>query len=59
LWENVFIEWERCNILDKSGGVFACPSKPIGKSTFGCLTNLKEKQLEKFARGLFDHIINL
>jgi hypothetical protein len=45
--------------LDKSGDVLACPSKPIGKSTFGCLANLKEKQLEKLAKGLFDHTITL
>jgi len=59
LWENVFVEWERCNILDKSGDVLVCPSKPIGKSACGCFVNLKEKQLEKLARGLFDHTITL
>jgi hypothetical protein len=41
----VFFEWERCNILDGSGDVLICPPKPIGNSTFGCLANLKEKQL--------------
>jgi hypothetical protein len=31
----------------------------IKNLTFGCLANLKEKQLEKLARGLFYHIIML
>jgi hypothetical protein len=26
---------------------------------FGCLTNLKEKQLEKLTKGLLDHTITL
>jgi hypothetical protein len=25
LWQNVLIEWERCNILDGFGDVLACP----------------------------------
>jgi len=49
----VFFEWERCKILDGSGDVLICPPKPIGNSTFGCLANLKEKQLKKLIRGLF------
>jgi hypothetical protein len=53
LWQSVLLEWERCNILDGSGDVPARPPKLIGKSTFGFLANLKEKQLKKLARGLF------
>jgi hypothetical protein len=59
LWESVLVEWERFNILDWSGDVFTCPLKLIKKLAFGCLANLKEKQLEKLARGLFDHTIML
>jgi hypothetical protein len=53
LWQNVLLEWERSNILDGSGDVPTRLPKPIGKSIFGCLVNLKEKQLEKLAKGLF------
>jgi hypothetical protein len=42
LWQNALFEWERCNILDGSGDVFARLLKPISKSAFGCLANLKE-----------------
>jgi hypothetical protein len=31
----------------------------IGKSTFGCLANLKEKQLEKLAKGLLSKAVTL
>jgi hypothetical protein len=50
--------WERCNILDRNG-LLACLPKPIGKLTFVCLVNLKEKQLEKLAKGLLNHTITL
>jgi hypothetical protein len=43
LWQSVFLEWERCNILDGFGDVPACPPKLIGKFAFNCLANLKEK----------------
>jgi len=36
-----------------------CLPKPIGKSIFSCLANLKEKQLEKLARGLLPKTITL
>jgi hypothetical protein len=52
LWQSVFLEWERCNILDGFGDVPTHPPKLIGKYVFGCLVNLKEKQFEKLARGL-------
>jgi hypothetical protein len=52
LWQNV-LEWERCNILDGFGNVPAHLSKLIGKFAFGCLVNLKDKQLKKLAKGLF------
>ncbi len=42
-----------------SGDVFTRPLKLIRKLSFGCFTNLKEKQFEKLARGLFDHTIML
>jgi hypothetical protein len=51
------VEWERCNILDDTGDVLAKSPKSIGKSIFGCFTNLKENQLEKLARGLISWII--
>lgn len=59
LWESVFVKWERCNILDESGNVPARLLKLIGKSPFGCLANLKEKQFKKLVKGLLDHIITL
>jgi hypothetical protein len=34
LWENVFFERGRCNILNWSGDIPTGPSKPIEKSTF-------------------------
>jgi hypothetical protein len=42
LWQNVILEWERCNILDGFEDVPTLPPKLIGKSIFGCLANLKE-----------------
>ncbi len=59
LWETILLEWERCNILDSSGEILACPPKPIEKFTFGCLTNLKEKDFKKLARGLISKRITL
>jgi hypothetical protein len=47
MWETVLIEWENCNILDKIGDVPIHPPAPIGNLAFGCLSNLKEKQLKK------------
>jgi hypothetical protein len=55
----VFFEWERCNILDGSKGILAHPPKSIGKSTFGCLANLKKNKFEKLAKGLFAKTITL
>ncbi len=52
LSETILMEWERCNILDGSSDVPTKLPKPIGKSTFGCLANLKENQPKKLARGL-------
>jgi hypothetical protein len=59
LWQSVLLEWERCNILDGFGDVPAHPPKSIEKFVFGCLVNLKEKQLKKLARGLFSKTITL
>ncbi len=59
LWHSVFLKWERCNIFDGFGDVPTHPPKPIGKSTFGCLTNPKEKQLKKLAKGLLSKKITL
>jgi hypothetical protein len=59
LWQNVFLEWERCNILYEFGNVLACLSKLIGKHAFGCLVNLMEKQLGKLARGLLSKVITI
>jgi len=42
LWQSVFLEWERCNILDGFGDVPTCLPKAIGKSSFGCSENMKE-----------------
>jgi hypothetical protein len=42
LWQSVLLEWERCNILDRSGDIPTCLPKAIGKSSFDCLENLKE-----------------
>ncbi len=54
---HLWVKWENCNILDKTGNVPTCPQMPIGKSTFGCLLNLKEKQLEKLAWDFLAKII--
>jgi hypothetical protein len=59
LWQSVLLEWERCNILNGFGDVPACLPKPIGKSTFDCLANLKEAQLKKLARGFLVKTITL
>jgi hypothetical protein len=39
--------------------VLACPPKLIGKFAFNCLANVKEKQLEKLAKGFFSKTITL
>jgi hypothetical protein len=43
--------------------VLTCPPKPIGKFTFSCFINLKEKQLEKLVKGSLEkrivHSMNL
>jgi hypothetical protein len=57
MWEIVLVEWENCNILDKIGDVPTHLLTLIRKSEFGCLSNLKEKQLEKLAQGLLTKII--
>jgi hypothetical protein len=59
LWQSVFLEWERCNILDGFGDVPTRLPKLIGKYVFGCLANLKEKPFEKPVRGLPSKIITL
>jgi hypothetical protein len=59
LWQNVLLEWERCNIFDGFGDVLVCPPKLISKSAFNCLANLKETQLEKLAKGLLVKMITL
>jgi hypothetical protein len=55
MWQNVLLEWERCNIFD--GYVLTHLPKPIRKCVFGFLANRKEKQLEKLARGLLSKAI--
>lgn len=40
LWEIIFLEWERCNMLDESGEIPTLPPKSIRKFVFGCLTNM-------------------
>jgi hypothetical protein len=52
LFETVLVEWEKCNILDSNGDVLTCLLVLIGKSTFGYLSNMKEKQFKKIVRGL-------
>jgi hypothetical protein len=47
LWETILVEWGKCNILDDNGDVVTCHLMLIEKSTFGHLSNMKEKQLEK------------
>jgi hypothetical protein len=39
----IFVEWDKCNILDVSGDISTCPPLLIKKSAFGCLSNMKEK----------------
>jgi hypothetical protein len=46
MWEMGFVEWENYNILDKTWDVLTRPPMSIEKSTFGYLSNLKEKQLK-------------
>jgi len=41
------------------GDLSTCLPKSIRKSTFDCLANLKEKQLEKLAKGLLSKVITL
>jgi hypothetical protein len=53
LWQYVFLKWERCKVLDGSGDIPTSPPKPMDKSTFRCLANLKEIRLEKLAKGFF------
>ncbi len=59
LWQNVLLEWDRCNILDGSRSVPTCLPKLIHKSAFGYLANIKETQFEKLAQGLFVKMITL
>ncbi len=59
MWQNVLLEWERCNIFDGFRDVLARPPKSIKKFAFNFLANLKEKQLNKLARGLLSKAITL
>jgi len=59
MWEMGFVEWENCNILDKSGDVSICLLAPIEKSAFGYLSNLKEKQLRKLVQGFLAKTITI
>jgi len=59
MWEMGFAEWDNCNILDKTRDVSTCFLVPIRKSAFGCLSNLKEKQLEKLAQSFFAKTITI
>ncbi len=59
LWEVVIGEWENCNILDKTRHVLTCPPMPIKNSIFGCMSNLKEKELEKLVQGLLVKTITI
>ncbi len=52
LLETILVEWERCNILNGTGDVFAKLPKPIGRLAFGCFANMKEIQLENLAKRL-------
>jgi len=49
MWQMVLVKWENCNILDGSGNVSIRLPTLIGKSMFGYLSNIKEKQLERLA----------
>jgi hypothetical protein len=59
MWEIGFAEWDNCNILDKTRDVLTCLLAPLEKSAFGCLSNLKEKQLEKLAQGFIAKTITI
>jgi hypothetical protein len=59
LWQNVFLEWERCNILDGFGNVPTRPPKSIRKFAFNYLENVKETQFKKLVKGLFEKMITL
>jgi hypothetical protein len=59
LWQNVFLEWERCNILDGFGDVPTCLPKAIDRSSFSCSENLKEIQFEKLVKGFLVKTITL
>jgi hypothetical protein len=53
MWEMVLVEWENCNILDKTRNVSTHPPMLIGKSTFSWLPNLKKKTTRKFGSRSF------
>jgi hypothetical protein len=59
LWQNVLLEWERCNILDGSRDVPTHPPKLIGKSTFDCMAHLNKIRLEKLVKRPFTKIITI
>jgi len=59
LWQSVLLEWEKCNILNRFGNILTCLQKPIGKSTFDYLANLKEAQFKKLVKGLLVKTITL
>ncbi len=41
MWEMVLVEWENCNIFNKTRDVPTHLLMPIEKSTFGYFSNLK------------------
>ncbi len=53
MWEMVLVEWENCNILDKTRNVSTHPPMLIGKSTFSWLPNLKKKTTREFGSRSF------
>jgi hypothetical protein len=52
-----FLNGRGVTFLDGFGDVLTCPPEPIKKFTFGCLVNLKKKQLKKLTRGLLAKMI--
>jgi hypothetical protein len=58
LWQNVLLEWERCNILDGSKDVPIYPSKLIRKLLIVCRT-LRKNNLRSWPGGSFKKTITL
>ncbi len=42
MWEMVLVEWENCNISNKTRDVPTHLPIPIEKSMFGCFSNLRK-----------------